>query len=110
VLQLSAVLTARSDFVAGGTGTIGLVITNDDDTVASTSFEIRSTEGIGLVSGTGGASVCRAATTRPAACSFTVSPGATIELTLVFGLDDELTGELEIVPSIPGAPLIVPIV
>ncbi|MET0909246.1 MAG: hypothetical protein ABWZ99_07230 [Ilumatobacteraceae bacterium] len=110
LLRISAVLSAESEFVAGGTGSLGLAITNDDDKTAYVRFEIRPTAGIRLVSPGDGSGTCRTATSRPASCSITLGPGATASLTLVFGLDADLTGNLEIVPSIPGRALTVPIV
>ena len=44
-------LEARSEFVAGGTGELGLAITNNATDTAQASFDIRATDGIGLVSG-----------------------------------------------------------
>ncbi len=110
LLQLSAVLEARSDFVAGGTGAVSLALTNNASNSAQGRFEIRSTDGIRFVAGGDASAACRPATSDPATCSFTLLPGATITLPLVFSLDDELTGELAIAPSIPGAVLNVPIV
>jgi hypothetical protein len=110
LLQLSTVLEARTDFVAGGTGELGMAITNNASDTAQASFDIRATDGIGLASGGGGSATCRPSSVGAPACSFTVLPGATIALSLVFSLDADLRGTLTIAPSIPGAVLSVRIV
>ena len=110
LLQLSAVLSVTSDFVAGGNGTLGLAVTNNGTGIATVRMEIRPTSGIGLVSGSGGAATCPRSTGGTASCLFALRPGVTATLNLVFELSDDLIGDITIVPSIPGRALTVPIV
>jgi hypothetical protein len=110
LLRIRAELGAESDFVAGGTGALGLAITNDDDDIALARFEVRTTAGMRLMSPDNGSGVCRSTGGGPATCWITVRPGATVSLTLVFGLDADLRGDVTITPSVPGRALVVPIV
>jgi len=108
LLRLRADLSVGAHFVAGGTGVLGLAVTNDDDEPANVRLDVRSTAGISLVSASGAA--CAPTGGGVSSCTFTLPAGGTSGLTLVFGLDQSLVGEVLIVPNIPGAAIRVPIV
>lgn len=108
LLRLRAELSIGAPFVAGGTGTLGLAVTNDDDEPANVRLDVRSTAGISLSSASG--ATCGPIGASVSSCTFTLPAGGTSGLTLVFGLDESLLGDVLIVPNIPGAAIRVPIV
>jgi hypothetical protein len=103
-----AVLSVGAPFVAGGTGTLGVAVTNEDDERANVRLDVRSTAGISLSSASG--ATCIPTSAGVSTCTFTLPAGGTSSLALVFGLDRSLRGEVLIVPNIPGAAIRVPIV
>ncbi len=110
LLDLSAELTLRTPFVAGGVGSIGAAITNNAETTAHVTFDVRTTEGLTLLPAEAVGATCGPAPGGFTTCSFTLRANATSILLLVFELDPSVRGTVTIVPSIPGRALDVEIV
>ncbi len=108
-LNLSISLSTPAPVFAGATGTVDVLLTNNDTEDASVRFLVRSSPGVSFDRLTEGPASCVSEPESSARCTVALAAGSTASMSLRFVFDADVPDRLVVVPSIRSQVLEVPV-